>query len=191
MIIDTADDVTTKLTQLKDMGCVAIIQYDDRHSTWKQITPTRARAIRDAGILLAIVYEHIAQPSGEEDGYADAEHSIKMAAARGQPKNSAIYFAVDYDASNSDINNKIVPYFRGVARSMLNSGLRVGVYGSGQVCKTLKALGLVSLTWITCSRGFTGSAAYIASGLQDLWQTDCDKFLLGLSVDYNSARNPD
>lgn len=192
MIIDTADTTTAKLAQLKAAGVTAIIRYDDRFTSgaWKQIGPAEARAIRDAGIMLGIVYEHGAQPSGEENGFADATYSVKMAAGRGQPAGSAVYFAVDYDATQSDIRNRIIPYFRGVQRGIGTSRLRVGVYGSGDVCKALRAQGLVDLTWITCSRGFSGSAAYIAAGLQDLWQTDCDKILFGLSVDYNSARNP-
>jgi hypothetical protein len=195
MIIDVAEDVTSKLSQLKEAGVTAIIRYDDRFpsGSWKQIHDSEVRAIKDAKMQLGIVYEDAGATAStftDANGFAAAAYSRKMAAQRGQPAGSAIYFAVDFDPSQSDITHRMIPYFQGVARAMDGSGLQIGVYGSGLACKTLKALNLATLTWITCSRGFTGSREYIAAGLQDLWQTDCDKDLFGLSVDHNEAKNP-
>jgi Domain of unknown function (DUF1906). len=55
------------------------------------------------------------------------------------PSSFLFYFAVDFDATTSQIRNNIVPYFQGVL-SVLNSssknpnGYKLGVYGSRAVC---------------------------------------------------------
>jgi hypothetical protein len=197
-IIDVPADTTKLLAQLKAAGITDIIRYDDRFPSggWKQIHSPEVHAIRDAGLRLGIVYEGAGSTLSsfsEQNGYLDAAYSRQQAALRGQPNGSAIYFAVDFDPSASDISTHIVPYFRGVATAFAElvdlPKLATGVYGSGLTCKTLKDAGLVTLTWITCSRGFAGSKEYVAAGLQDLWQESCDQTLLGLSVDYNTA-NP-
>lgn len=198
-IIDCAVDVTRQIPALKAAGITAIIRYDDRFPSgdWKQIHLPEARAIRNADLQLGIVYEGAGDQVGafsEQSGYLDAVYSRKMAKDRGQPDGSAIYFAVDFDAAAPQIRNNIVPYFNGVERAFSENNpfpkLTPGVYGSGLVCRTLAGLGLVKLKWITCSRGFAGSAEYIAAGLQDLWQVQCEKNLVGLDVDYNEAHQP-
>lgn len=196
-IIDVPQDTTKQLAQLKAAGITDIIRYDDRFPSgnWKQIHSPEVHAIRDAGLRLGIVYEGAGSTLSsftEQNGYLDAAYSRQQAALRGQPNGSAIYFAVDFDPSASDISSHIVPYFRGVARALTElvdlPKLAAGVYGSGLTCQTLKSAGLVALTWITCSRGFNGSKDYVAAGLQDLWQVECDKTLLGMSVDYDEAK---
>lgn len=199
-IIDVPTDCSKVISLLKAGGITHIIRYDDRlpSGSWKQIHSPEVHAIRDEGLRLAIVYEGAGatvSTFSEQSGYLDAKYSRSQAASRGQPDGSAIYFAVDFDATAAEMQARIVPYFQGVKRAFEeasnNPVLKVGVYGSGLCCKTLKALGLVSFTWITCSRGFNGSKEYIAAGLQDLWQVQCDKTLHGLSIDYNEAKNPD
>lgn len=198
-IIDVASDTTKELPQLKAAGITDIIRYDDRFPSgnWKQIQSPEVHAIRDAGFRLGIVYEGAGATLSsftEQNGYLDAAYSRKQATTRGQPAGSAIYFAVDFDPTAAQIFFNIVPYFTGVAKAFTETSsdpkLAVGVYGSGLVCKTLKAAGLVTLTWITCSTGFQDSQEYVVAGLQDLLQAKCDQSFLGLSVDYNEARNP-
>lgn len=197
-IIDVPQDTTKVLAQLKAAGITDIIRYDDRFPSghWKQISSPEVHAIRDAGLRLGIVYEGAGDTLSsftEQTGYLDAAYSRRQAALRGQPNGSAIYFAVDFDPTASEIASNIVPYFRGVQRALTElvdlPKLAAGVYGSGLTCQTLRSAGLAALTWITCSRGFNGSKDYVAAVLQDLWQEQCDKDLLGMSVDYNTA-NP-
>jgi Rv2525c-like, glycoside hydrolase-like domain len=52
-------------------------------------------------------------------GAADGKYAAKTI---GQPAGSAIYFAVDYDASAADIRNRIIPYFRAIADAAGNAG---------------------------------------------------------------------
>jgi len=188
-VVDTADNTSNKLSQLKNAGTTAIIRYDHRMSgSWKQIYPAEARAIADHGLKLGIVYEGAGStPSTftKGSGYKDALYSRRIAPDRGQPKNSAIYFAVDFDASQSQVDKKIIPYFQGVNDALDGSGLYVGVYGSGLVCRQLLEHNLVTCTWPTCSKGFTGSRSYIASRAWHIWQAICDRDVHGLSLDFN------
>ncbi len=49
----------------------------------------------------------------------------------------------------------------------------------------------MALKWVTCSRGFRGSSAYVAAGLHDLWQHRCDATVAGQSVDLDVPNVPD
>jgi len=74
------------------------------------------------------------------------------------PPESAIYFAVDNDASGSDIVGPINEYFRGIAAGFAAAGgdapdYRVGVYGSGAVCQALMQAGLADYAWLAMSTG--------------------------------------
>ena len=171
MIIDTPNDCTAYLHALKSNGVTAIISYDDRFSTWKQVKPNEARAIAVAGMQLGIVYEHTATPSGYSLGYGDACYSLAMATHRGQPSGSAIYYAVDHDASISQFNNGILQYFQGIYQAHNENQvihLRVGCYGSGLVNSRLLEHFPALLPWITCSTGFAGSADFVHRGLADI-----------------------
>lgn len=192
-IIDTNHDVTSKLAKLSALGITDVIRYFNRRnpSGEKTVKPAEAKAFAKVGMKLGIVYEYNADVSTFNDatGYADAAWSLKYAPTIGMPHLAvaddlpAVYFAVDFDPTAAQIKSRIVPYFQGVARALgASPWFRVGVYGSGLVCTTLKAKGLVSLTWITQSTGFTGSRAYVAAGNEDVLQK-LPKLIAGVDTD--------
>jgi hypothetical protein len=194
MIIDTPNNVINYIPMLKANGVTGVIRYDDRFSTWKQIDPIEARAIANAGLQLGIVYEHSANPAGYALGYGDACYSLAMAINRGQPSGSAVYYAVDHDADTSEIRASILPYFAGIAQAHKENQrvhLRIGCYGSGLTNSMLLDVYPDLLPWITCSRGFAGSAAFVNANRQTLWQEACDRTLHGLDIDINVARLAD
>jgi hypothetical protein len=93
----------------------------------------------------------------------------------GQPFGSAIYFAVDYDPTQADIDGVISNYFTGVhaALYVANEGepsYRVGVYGSGLCCGTLIDRGIATLSWLSQSTAFAGSRQYAEQKRYDLIQ---------------------
>ncbi|MGV7217215.1 glycoside hydrolase domain-containing protein [Bradyrhizobium sp. UFLA05-112] len=198
MIIDTNMRTTPRLASLKQNGVDTIIRYYCRntHQPEKRLTPDEADAIVRAGMKLAIVYQgagdsaaSFSQDAGAKDGAYARDYAANVI---GQPTGSAIYFAVDYDASDADIRTRIVPYFRAV-RQVLTGGAgapsyQVGVYGSGAVCQALLAAGLVSFTWVSQSSGFNGTATFLRSGQWNLHQR-LPSTLYGLSVDPNDP-NP-
>jgi hypothetical protein len=191
-IIDTAEDCTRFIPALKSAGIKAVIRYDDRKSKWKQVKEPELRALAKAGLKVGIVYEHVAKPSGMALGFADAAYSLKLAAER-QPEGSAIYFAVDYDPSATQIRNDILPYFRGVYRAFKESKrtYRVGAYCSGLCADALRKEFPEILIWITCSMGFAGSREWVKAQKYDLWQTKCDVMFKGLDCDFDKPGRED
>lgn len=107
-----------------------------------------------------------------------------------QPRRSAIYFAVDFNPSQGQIDSGVVDYFKAVNEAMASlppdggDGYDIGVYGSGQTCQTLLDNKLVSYTWLSNSSSFLGTAAFGASGKWNLRQLTQDT-LAGLPVDRN------
>jgi Domain of unknown function (DUF1906) len=195
MIIDTPTNIRDMVSRFKAAGVTTIIRYESRlpKAGWKRWQPDEVRAITDAGLHLGIVYEDDGHPRGYDDGYEAATWALNRREARGQPDGSAIYYAVDYDVGVDNINNAVVPYFHGVnkAHAELGPKIKIGCYGSGLVNRTLLALKLIDLRWITCSMGFNGSREAVRNNEYDLWQTHCETSLLHIDVDYNSARIDD
>lgn len=69
-------------------------------------------------------------------GYSHGQLAVKRAEYYGFKAGTCIYFAVDFDAVDSQITSNIIPYFNGV-RSALKSNRNkyvIGVYGSRNVC---------------------------------------------------------
>jgi Domain of unknown function (DUF1906) len=195
-IIDTNRDTSRQLIQLRAAGVETIIRYYARAMSGKVIRRAEALAIGGAGIRLAIVYEGAGDrlsAFSEEIGFRDAAFSRSYGDREiKQPAGSAVYFAVDFDATAAEIRNAIIPYFRGVARAFADgNGLpvyRVGVYGSGAVCAAVLDAGLAELAWVSCSTGWSGSRAFLQSGRWTLRQ-HLPSTVAGLDADPDE-RNP-
>jgi hypothetical protein len=86
-----------------------------------------------------------------------------------QTSGSAIYFGVDYDASESEIRDNIIPFFQGVKESFGQAAgahaphFRIGVYGSGLVCRLLRDGGHVELTFLSQSTGHREHGVFLNS----------------------------
>lgn len=174
-IIDTAKVLTNAAPSLFSGGVRVVIRYyTSDPDSWKILNPSEAEAIAKAGLGVAAVYQ-VRQTKPEDFGRDKGDEAGRIAKryARdtiGQPPGSAIYFAVDYDASKSDLDEAIVPYFE-AARAQLREGdpgqrYRIGVYGSGLVCQTLLDEGLVELAWLAGASAWRGSRDFVES---DRW----------------------
>jgi len=85
-----------------------------------------------------------------------------------QPQNSAIYFAVDFDAQQGDVHGVITKYFEAVYKFFAdrNHYYKVGVYGSGLVGGTLLGAHLVEYVWLAQSAGWAGTNGYTDWNIQ-------------------------
>lgn len=201
-IIDTPANTTAKLACLKSKGVTTVIRYYNFRNSQqlpdKRLDPPEAQALAASGIQIAVVFQ---QGQNSALAFSDAQgFKAGLAAFRharnkiGQPAGSGIYFSVDFDASTSEINQRIVPYFQGVRRAFSQESgggpsYRVGVYGSGLVSSTLTAKALIELTWLAMSRGFRGTKEALQAGAFHLAQVPPEKILCGLDVDFNEP-NP-
>lgn len=165
------------------------------HSPGKNLTRGEALKLTAEDLALVAVWESAGTKASffnADQGGRDATVALSLAAGVGQPPGTVIYFAVDYDASAEDLRSRILPYFRAVAAALAGK-YKVGVYGSGLVCQTLLAAGLVQYAWLACAGGWRGSAAFLKAGGWHIHQHTPNKDSLGLGFqqDLNDAANDD
>jgi len=132
------------------------------------------------GIDVAVVYETYAAraKSGSAGGVEDAHAAQAALNALGLPNNMPIYFAVDYDAPESD-QGVIDAYLRGAA-SVIGMD-RVGVYAGYWVVKRCKENGSATWLWQT----YAWSGGNVLDGIH-LYQYHNGQDING-SVDFNKA----
>ena len=195
--VDSSAPVTQSfLYQIKAIGIKTIIRYYD-HEDETLPGKTLRRGERDAilmsGLKMGVVFQHRNNKFASfttQRGRQDAERSLILAAENSQPRGSAIYFGVDgawnrpYELAN------ITAYFQEVNATLMGSGYRVGVYGSGLVCNALLANGLAELCWLAAPTSWPDFSAYYQTKrwrLVQLPTTHCG----GRSVDFNLANGPE
>jgi hypothetical protein len=176
--LDTTMELTRHAVALRRQGYDFAIRYYS-HNAAKNLSLGEARALSQAGMRIGVVWETSGTHAGffsRAQGLADGAAAFLMATqAIGQPFGSAIYFAVDYDPTQADIDGVISNYFTGVHAALYvgaegQPSYRVGVYGSGLCCGALVERGIASLSWLSHSTGFAGSRRYAEQRRYDLVQ---------------------
>ena len=201
-IIDTPFKTTAKIPCLIAQGIRTVIRYYNFNNSIsfpdKCLQLAEAQALTSQGITTAVVFQQrhnqvgdFSEPQGAAAGRRAYRHAQD---AIGQPSQSAIYFAVDFDATQEQITNNVAPYLEGIKRAFAEESggvpaYRVGAYGSGLVCGALKSQGLIDFVWLAMSRGFAGTREALAAGDFHLAQRAPATTLCGLGVDFNEA-NP-
>jgi glycoside hydrolase-like protein len=196
-IIDTSNETTSRLGELRNQGVECIIRYISTNtSDSKVVKPAEARAIAAAGLKLALVFEVWGGVNNfahdDIDGASGTSHgnfARDWATNVGAPDGTIVWFAVDTDCTAGQYAQRVRPYFQ-AARAALQGKYRIGVYACGYVCTQAIAEGLVDATWLTQSMGFNGSRAFRDSGRWTLLQGP-ETTLEGLSIDTNQANGND
>lgn len=183
-----ADLVAQKAAEIKAEGISAVGLYYFASSAFKRLlTRDLARQISAAGLYLFSVWENGFPTTGgyftQSRGAYDGARAAACALSAGQPSGTPIYFAVDYDASVSDLAG-ITAYFTALKPLLKADGYLAGVYGSGLVCRHLDDAGLVEKTWLSQSRGFSGYEGWLAHA--DIVQGPSQQ-LLGMDVDTDTT----
>lgn len=156
---------------LRDSGRQFVVRYHSRTTQQreKRLSPREAAMLARAGLDVVAVYQDNAQELadfGRERGVLDGRSAFSFAAQVGQPPGSAVYFAVDTDFSQAQIESVVLPYFEGVRDGMDDaaggiSAYRIGVYGSGLTCRLVRDThALAQLAWLAQSIGWRGSAGF-------------------------------
>ena len=130
----------------------------------KALTVEEANIILDAGLRFFPIYQTSANKESyftPEQGTADAQAAIEAAYALGIPKDTVIYFAVDFDALDYQITNTVIPYFEKVYQGVKTSGYKVGIYGARNVCSRVSELGYACSSFVgDMSTGFSGNLGF-------------------------------
>lgn len=154
---------------LVEQGFRVVGRYLDEPSNgqWnKEIQPGELDNIFDAGLKVFPIWQYVGRYL-ENFTYESGRNHGNLAHDRmvfyGFDPGAVIYFAVDYDATDPDIDSNILPYFRGVQGALIARGRRykTGVYASRNVCirvtnETNAAASFVSgMSW-----GFSGNLGF-------------------------------
>lgn len=132
----------------------------------KKIKPGELDTIFRAGMRVFPIYQTWggeASYFSPQQGARDASLSVQAAASYGFERGTIIYHAVDFDALNTDITDRVIPHFRAIKETMdlLENPYRIGVYGARNVCSRLAAAGLTVSSFVgDLSTGFSGNLGF-------------------------------
>lgn len=177
--IDMAQTITSSAARaFAEQGVKFVGRYVKANS-WKTIEPAEAQRIQAAGMQILSVFERTADRTkqGASAGTVDGIEAFKQAKKIGQPTGTAIYFAVDYDAPASQLDN-IAAYLRAAQREI--TGYRLGVYGSYSVINAMAAKFPGIYLWQTraWSKGKVSELAHV-------YQREIDVQANGHQIDWN------
>ncbi|WP_026449422.1 glycoside hydrolase domain-containing protein [Actinopolyspora mortivallis] len=170
----TAADCVTTITParaqaLYEAGYRVIGRYldepeDGTHN--KEIQPGELQNIFDGGLRVFPIWQY----HGREVTYftysRGYQHGLKAherAEHYGFNNGTVIYFAVDYDATDAQIDQYIRPYFFGVQAALSSNGKKyiAGVYGSRNVCSRISDEAYARYSFVSgMSYGFSGNLGF-------------------------------
>lgn len=155
----------------------------------KNLSPEEALRLTGGGIAIVSVFEAKGDRYASFDaqhGRQDAAQALRLAGACGQPLGTAIYFAVDFDASEDELAGGVRQYFQAVQAGIAGR-YRIGVYGSGLACRILGNLGIATLFWLSGARGWAESRSFTRWHIRQGGTTT----ILDLSLDVDDAVDGD
>jgi hypothetical protein len=132
---------------IKAKGYTFVARYLS-HSPAKNLSASELADLRESGLAIVLVWETKADRalSGRGGGFQDATEALAQAQALGMPNDTPLYFAVDFDAQESQ-QGAVTDYLRG-AGDVLGAE-RVGVYGGYQVVKRCLDAKVATYAWQT------------------------------------------
>lgn len=130
----------------------------------KALTRQEVEIILDTGLRFFPIYQTSARENAyftPKQGTADAKAAITAALALGIPKDTIIYFAVDFDAMDYQITSNIIPYFQAVHTEMSLNIYKTGIYGARNVCTRVSDIDYAISSFVgNMSTGFSGNLGF-------------------------------
>lgn len=174
---DTRFEITTERAQILKNNGYSIVGRYLTGGDFKELRDGELERIFAEGLCMFPIFQENGRQASdftEANGIAHAKQAIEAAVKKGIPNNSIIYFAVDYDVLDYQIEDYILPYFRGVndvfdTLSINEYGYKVGVYGPRHVCTQVSIKYAVSSFISDMSSGFAGN---IGRKLPENWNFD-------------------
>jgi len=163
-----------------------VCRYYCSNGSSKLLSTSESAKLTSSGLKRVVVFENSNNEYSyfsKSQGSLDANKAVSLARARGQNTGTVIYFAVDYDASESEIKGNIMQYFAGVYSVLNSAGYYVGVYGSGLTCSIIKASSYCNYSWLSMSTGWRGYSSYTDWNIKQLKETTFS----GIDIDTDQA----
>ena len=182
-LLDTPWNTSRMLDQLKINQVQTVVRYYDfNHSVdlpEKRLLLPEAQEISQAGMDLLVIANSNAKKVGELSRRLGMKEGMRAAyyakTGIGQPEGSAIYFAVDFDVTEEEVEKYMAPYFEGIQQAFREMGegplpYQIGAFGSGLVVQSLFAKGLINLRWLSGNVQARGTMDVMFKGNYELRQ---------------------
>ncbi len=119
--------------------------------------------IMNKGFKFFPIYQVNGTPGIEQFTTAKAMENARIARIKAKsfriPEDSIIYFAVDFDAVDTQIQDTIIPYFKTIKENI--GCYRVGVYGTRNVCTQVMNKGYAVTCFVSdMSTGYSGNMGF-------------------------------
>ncbi|ABR35842.1 peptidoglycan hydrolase-like protein with peptidoglycan-binding domain [Clostridium beijerinckii] len=138
-----------------------------RYLTGKfRMTSSELKIIFDNGLRVIPIFEvggYKLSYFSYDQGVSDADSAIFTAAQLGFTKDTIIYFAVDFDALDSDVTSNVLPYFKAISEKFTNANsiYKIGIYAPRNVCSRVQNAGYSCSSFVCdMSTGFSGNLGY-------------------------------
>jgi hypothetical protein len=177
-VIDCAENYSKSAKRIKDLGAAGVIRYfnplSNGHDSGKSLTPAEAKSWAAIAMPVGVVVEGWGDANGHggidgPSGKRDAERVLAWLPGVGFPPQPGlvVWFAVDTDATATQINRDEVTYFDAI-RAVFNAepaGFRprVGIYGSGWSCMSMLGSKRADEAWVAGSPGWAHYHDYVAT----------------------------
>lgn len=184
--IDCAAPLTEeKAAKFKKLGYDFVGRYLCPAGQWKRLERGEAEMISRAGLGLLCVWETTADRAkgGMSAGAVDGARAYNHALELGMPGDGIIYFAVDYDAQESEMDT-IAAYLK-AARTQTGE-YEIGVYGSYRVIEAMCQRDIC--------RGYWQCVAWSGGRISDkhsVYQSGWNREIAGHTVDLNTCPDMD
>ena len=174
---DTCFEITPARAQLlKNNGFEVVGRYltgylgEDRP---KALQDGELQTILNAGLKAFVIYQENNRQISDFSfykGFQAAGNALFAAIENKIPQGTIIYFAVDMDVYEDQINDYIIPFFEGINRGMSKNIYKVGVYGPRLVCSRLADAGLAVSSFVADMS--SGYSCNIGQKMPDNWCYD-------------------
>ena len=178
-------------------GYTFIVRYYCTGNLSKWLKLEEAQRLSDSGLWVVSVFQdynnsisRFSVPLGKANAKSAHEYASCVI---GQPCETPIYFAVDFDATDGEAKGAVRDYFEAInsafATAIAEGRYKVGVYGSGAVCRYIKDdAKLAEYSWLSMSTGWRGYRDYNGQNRGNLKQIKAIE-INGVEFDTNES-NP-
>ncbi|MEV0189833.1 glycoside hydrolase domain-containing protein [Kitasatospora purpeofusca] len=132
----------------------------------KAIQEGELQTIASAGLRCFPIYQTYGRDASNFTymaGRTAGQAAVNAALDHGFKPGARIFFAVDFDAMDSDITSNVLPHFKGIQDAIADDGNRfqIGVYGPRNVCTRVARAGHSTASFVSdMSYGFSGNYGY-------------------------------
>ena len=132
----------------------------------KALKPNEPQTILNAGLRFFPIFQYGGRSAAGfsyDIGRSHASIAHDKATGFRIPSGTCIYFAVDYDALDEDVDSNILPYFRGVRDALQDKGAKYRhcVYGSRNICTRVSKEAGAKWSFVSgMSWGFSGNMGF-------------------------------